>query len=120
MTTLNLLLPDLNFTRADVENTFRKLDADQTGLITYSQFLFATLDPDILHDETLLRYNFNDLDSLKEGFLTRQSLSIAFQRKGYETNEQTILDEFKRHNLDSDAHIDFELFKTMRNAVLQQ
>ena len=103
MTSLNHILPELNFTNADVHNTFRMLDADGTGLITYSQFLFATLDPNILHDETLLRQNFNDLDSLKEGFLTRQSLTIAFQRKGFELCEQTIVDEFKRHNLGSDV-----------------
>ena len=87
ITLLNEILPDLNFTEEDVHNTFLKLDADKTGLITYSQFIIATLDPEIMNDETLLRYNFNDLDSLKEGFLTRQSLVIAFQRKGYEIND---------------------------------
>ena len=78
MTTLNLILPDLNFTSENVSNTFSMLDADGTGLITYSQFLFATLDRTLLQDDTLLRYHFNDLDSLKEGFLTKQSFAIAF------------------------------------------
>lgn len=114
MITLNLILPDLNFTTADVRTTFEMLDADKTGLLTYSQFLIATLDPELLTDETLLRYNFNDLDSLKEGFLTKQSLLIAFQRKGIEINEKTILDEFKRQSLQENVHIDFELFKRIR------
>ena len=120
MTTLNHILPDLNFTSENVCNTFSMLDADGTGLITYSQFLFATLDPLILQDESLLRCHFNDLDSLKEGFLTKQSFAITLQRKGYEISEQTIIDAFKEQDLDGDGKIDFELFKTLKRNHLNQ
>ena len=68
---LRQIVPDLNFTSQDVQETFRKLDVEQTGLITYSQFVFATLDPEILANEDLQRCLFNDLDSLQEGFLTK-------------------------------------------------
>jgi len=83
-------VPDLDFTRSDVEHIFAELDVDNTGLLTYSQFLLATLDPSITHNSILLEHYFRDLDTFKEGFLTKESLQVALKRKGHDINEQTI------------------------------
>jgi Ca2+-binding EF-hand superfamily protein len=48
------VIGDFNFTAEDIDATFTKLDLDNTGIITYSQFLIATVDPEILGDDTLL------------------------------------------------------------------
>ena len=48
------VIGDFNFTAEDIDATFAKLDLDNTGIITYSQFLIATVDPEILGDNTLL------------------------------------------------------------------
>lgn len=71
---LRAIMPELAFTDEDVDATFDKLDVDKTGLITFSQFVFATLDPQLLADDSKVEMFFRDLDSLKEGFLTQESL----------------------------------------------
>ena len=62
---------DLQFTKYDVEKAFQKLDIDKTGLITYTQFLIATLPKQAFSDDSILERHFKDLDSLTEGFLTK-------------------------------------------------
>ena len=52
---LKLIVKDLNFSAEDIDDMFKKLDLDNTGLITLSQFLIATLSPDILDDDKLLQ-----------------------------------------------------------------
>ena len=52
---LSETLPELiTFDRNDCEVIFRELDVDQTGLLTYSQFLLATLDSDLTANDELL------------------------------------------------------------------
>ena len=110
---LKTLVPSLDFTDEDVSSTFDKLDTEKEGLITYSQFLFATIEPSVLQDESLLRLNFDDLDSLNENFLTIQSIGLAMQRKGFILNDSTIVEALKLHGLENDAKIDFELMKKL-------
>jgi len=94
--------------------TFAKLDINKTNLITYTQFLFATLPHDVLADDTLLERHFNDLDSLTEGFLTKQSIAIALKRKGFEISEETVLQELQTYeDFPADGKITLELFKGM-------
>ena len=57
------MVPDLDFTRSDVEAIFAELDFDNTGLLTYSDFLLATLDPLLTQDDELLEQCFLDLDT---------------------------------------------------------
>jgi len=79
---LKFSVSDLEFGEDDVEEAFDKIDLDRTGLITHSQFIVATFDRDILDDEEVVRSMFRDLDSLQQGFVTKESMKIAFQRKG--------------------------------------
>ena len=89
------------------------MDIDKTGLLTYSQFLFATLDPAILHDSALIEQHFRTLDTLREGFLTKQSLKKAIQRKGLDIKEETIEEAFVKSNLPSDVRITLDIFKDL-------
>ena len=41
---LSLIVPDLDFTLDDIETVYEKLDLDNTGQITYTQFVIGTLD----------------------------------------------------------------------------
>ena len=88
------LIGERNFTAEDIDTTFAKLDLDNTGLITYSQFLMATVDPEILNDETLLLRHFNELDSLQEGFLTKESIKVTLQREGVKLSDEYIEEVF--------------------------
>ena len=112
------LVPDLDFTDEDVISTFDKLDTEKEGLITYSQFLYASLEHDVKNDEDLLMHNFKELDSLNEGFLTRQSIGLAMQRKGFILRESTIIEALEERGLDMDAKIDFEMMKQLRTAAI--
>ena len=107
---LSEMVPDLDFTRSDVEKIFAELDVDNTGLLTYSQFLLATLDPQLTHDEELLEQSFLDLDTFSEGFLTKEALLVASKRKGQDVNEQTIEQALQRLGLSSDDQITLDVF----------
>ena len=106
--------PSLDFQADDVIETFRKLDLDNSGLITYSQFLCATFDKAFLSEQDLVERLFRDLDSIKEGFLTSQSIHLAMQRKGIPITEEQIemaLTEQGFH--ESSPQISLEEFKSM-------
>ena len=51
---LSFSMPELEFTSQDVITVFEKLDLEKTELITYSQFMVATLDLDLLLDDQLI------------------------------------------------------------------
>ena len=89
MEDLKLRVHDLDFTAEDINQTFIKLDLDKTGLITHSQFVVATMDRATLSDENYMRF-FKDLDSLQEGFLTKESIKVALRRKGTEISMMNI------------------------------
>ena len=80
---MRLSVPSLDYTAADIDATYEKLDLDNTGLLTYSQFLVATLNQDLLVDEQLIENLFKELDCFREGFLTKHSFSVALQRTIY-------------------------------------
>lgn len=104
---------EFDFTDDDIEDMFGKLDFDSSDLITYSQFLIATLDPELFKDENLLRRFFNELDSIQEGFLTKESIRVAMQREGLTLTDDYIeLHVFERMlGLQPEDKIDFEMFK---------
>ena len=102
---------DLDFTIEDINETFDKLDLDKTGLITHSQFVVATLDHNVLSDDVYLSF-FKDLDTLNEGFLTKESIKIALRRKGFEISISSINNFLSSSSDIADgAHIDFDQFK---------
>ena len=85
-------------------------------MITYSQFLCATFDKALLGEQDLLERLFRDLDSIKEGFLTRQSIHLAMQRKGIPITEEQIamaLREQQGGFLQNSNKIDLDAFKAM-------
>ena len=102
---LKVIVPNLNFNHMDVLKTFNKLDLDHSGTISYSEFLYSTLSPEILNDETLLAALFNDFDSLSEGFVTKQSILIALKRKGLEISSEIIDEGLQTHGYDETSKI---------------
>ena len=72
----------VDYTEADILMTFFKLDLDKIGKVDYFQFWIASIDPELLQDEALLECLFNELDSLQEGFLTKESIEVALVRNG--------------------------------------
>ena len=91
-----MIVPDIEFTTEDIHNVYEKLDLDNTRQITYSQFLIGSLDPVLLQDQRLLELMFNELDTVQEGFVTKESIGIALKRHGIELDSQTIEKVFTR------------------------
>ena len=46
--------------------------------MNYSHFMVATRDPSLLQDEVFLDRNFKELDCFENGFLTKESIQVAF------------------------------------------
>ena len=108
---LKLRVHDLDFSAEDIDQTFGKLDLDQTGLINLSQFVVATLDRTIFSEETYSIF-FKDLDSLQEGFLTKETIKIALDRKLIEISMESIEGFLLEAGISSeDQKIDYEMFK---------
>ena len=101
---------DLDITHEDVEAVYEKLDLDNTKLLTYSQFIVATLDQDILEDERILEGLFKELDCFSEGFLTKYSFFVTLKRTIYPVSIETIEAVFEKMGLASDAKVHFAQF----------
>ena len=106
-------VPSLDFTRDEVESIFEQVDIDRSGQLSYSQFLIATLDPALLTDEALLERHFRDLDTLKEGFLTPESLLLALKRKGHEISLTAVEEALEKQALEADRKITLEILKQL-------
>lgn len=108
---LGQIVANLDFNLSDVRDAFQKLDLDKTGLLTYTQFLQATLEPSLFADETLLEWHFKELDAFQEGFLTKESIKVTLQRKGTDLSVEVMQGVFEDLNLSHDAKINFDDFK---------
>ena len=69
----------MQINEADVYRFIENIDIDNSGQISYSQFLCATLTPEHLTDEKVEAL-FYDIDSLRSGFITKQTLLKTFKR----------------------------------------
>lgn len=70
---------EIQINEADVYRFIDNVDTDNSGQISFSQFLCATLTTDHFTDARLEAL-FNDIDSLRQGFITKQTLLTTFKR----------------------------------------
>lgn len=63
---------------ADIEKMFAVVDADQSGFIDYTEFMVATMDPEILTQDEFLEAAFNMFDRDKTGVITAQNIRDTF------------------------------------------
>lgn len=67
--------------REDVDEIIKKVDFDQNGEITYSEFISGTLDRNLLSKDNLWKvFKYLDTDNIE--LLTYEALKLAFQRRG--------------------------------------
>ena len=58
---------------------FKSIDLDNTGLISYSEFLSASLSIKELSEEHQLVEMFDRLDRDKNGYIDRKEMALALQ-----------------------------------------
>ena len=54
---------------------------------------------------------FKDLDSLQEGFLTKESIKVALRRKGTEVKMESLEEFLISVGIGKEEKIDFKMFK---------
>ena len=96
----------------DVSHFIQKVDINKTGEINYSQFLCATLTPDHF-SESNVKNLFNFLDNHEQGYLTKESLLLTFQRNARDIEMEQVGSMMQELGIDNDAKIELEQFRSL-------
>ncbi len=67
------------FSAAEVDELFKKLDKDNNGVIDYSEFMNGAFELSLAFNEQMLRRVFNSLDADRNGFLEKRELMHCVQ-----------------------------------------
>ena len=73
-----------------VDQIFENADFDQNGLITYTEFLIATLDPDLHLNKDNLTCAFRYFDVYNQNTISFEGLRLVFLRSGRLVNDTEI------------------------------
>jgi len=94
----------------NIEQIFKTIDTDNSGVINYTEFLAASIDKRIYLQEDKLRDAFKLFDEDKSGKISKSEISkvLKFKKSG---TEMTKL--FEKYDLNGDGEIDFEEFLNM-------
>ena len=89
----------------NIEQIFKTIDTDNSGVINYTEFLAASIDKRIYLQEDKLRDAFKLFDEDKSGKISKSEISkvLKFKKSG---TEMTKL--FEKYDLNGDGEIDFE------------
>ena len=96
----------------DIQRLFRALDADNTGTISYSDFVVGALSSLVEIDNITLRKVFEALDTDNAGTITREKIKAFITEDGPYSKEQ--IDDIveNAHVLDKGS-IEFEEFREL-------
>jgi calcium-dependent protein kinase len=94
----------------EVEAMFDRVDADANGTISYSEFVVATLNSDILHASDKLRSTFNKADADGSGAISKTELNGLLSLFETTLGEEELDDMMKRADVDGDGEISFDEF----------
>jgi calcium-dependent protein kinase len=94
----------------EVETMFDRVDADANGKISYSEFVVATLNSDILHSGTKLRSAFHKLDRDGSGTISKTDLIGLLSLFESTLDEKELDDTMKRADVDGDGEISYDEF----------
>jgi calcium-dependent protein kinase len=94
----------------NIEQIFKTIDTDNSGVINYTEFLAASIDKRIYLQEDKLRDAFKLFDEDKSGKISKSEISKVLKFKKSVT-EMTKL--FEKYDLNGDGEIDFDEFLNM-------
>ena len=94
----------------NIEQIFKTIDTDNSGVINYTEFLAASIDKRIYLQEDKLRDAFKLFDEDKSGKISKSEISkvLKFKKSGAEMTKL-----FEKYDLNGDGEIDFEEFLNM-------
>lgn len=91
----------------------KNVDYAENNQINYTEFLSATINPEILQDDKTLEGIFNlfDVDNTNE--ITVDNLVQTFSKFGREFTKDEVKQVMKAHDLNNEGTISFDEFKIM-------
>jgi len=98
----------------NIEQIFKTIDTDNSGVINYTEFLAASIDKRIYLQEDKLRDAFKLFDEDKSGKISKSEISkvLKFKKSGAEMTKL-----FEKYDLNGDGEIDFEEFLNMMKDI---
>lgn len=96
----------------DIQRLFRALDADNTGTISYSDFVVGALSSLVEIDNITLRKVFEALDTDNAGTITREKIKAFITEDGPYSKEQ-VDDIVENANVLDNGYIEFEKFREL-------
>jgi len=108
----------------DIEELFKLIDTDKSGVINYSEFLAATIEQQIYHKEEKLLQAFRVFDQDKSGKISAKEVAKIIKTEDDEL--ENLEEEIKKFDLNGDGEIDYYEFchmmgkKKRRSVVLDE
>jgi len=96
----------------DIEELFKNIDTDKSGVINYTEFLAATIQKQVYHKEEKLMQAFRCFDQDKSGRISLKEIAKVIKSEQDEDLE-LLEDEIKRFDLNGDGEIDYDEFCSM-------
>ena len=97
---------------SDIENLFRDVDLDQTGMIKYSEFLAACLQENLYLNEDRVVDAFNKLDVDHSGVISRENIAEVL---GNDLDSDAIDRMIAEADFHNDGVINLDEFRRMMN-----
>lgn len=101
----------IQLTKEEVQKTVEGLKWKAEGVITYTEFVIATVDDAFISDERILQEVFKRIDLDNTGFICFQDISACFERFGYKLGATAISQFIEEFDLSKDKLIDFQDFR---------
>ncbi len=106
-----------NLRDEQIEQIVQQVDYDRNGEINYSEFLSGTLTTEHLSKHNL-HLLFNYLDTLNQGYISKESLVKTFQRSSKDYSEKEIEQMLWELEINPEERIDFNRFEILMMNIL--
>ena len=99
-----------------LRNLFNNIDIDQSGNISYSEFISAAIDKKLILTDDNLVESFEFFDKNKDGFISAEDLNVIFTKfKDFSTED--FYEIFKEVDIDGNGEINFEEYNQIMKSI---
>lgn len=97
----------------EISKIIKEVDYNNDNEINYTEFLAATINPNILSEEKTIEGLFNQFDLDNDGVINKEELVLVFSKFGQEITTEEINIIMKQHDYDNQNTISREEFTVM-------